>query len=246
MKKHSISVGFYAGITTSVMTLITFGLAMLAVPIAGANCPSDCIDYPYLDTAEQFPRDYLWMIFATLLILAYVVLMVSIHAYAAPERQIFSQIGVTFAIGAAIILISDYYVQFSVVPVSVKNGETEGIALLTQYNPHGVFIALEEAGYLMMSLSFLCMAWVFVAETRLTASIRWVFVLGFVLPIIALIVISAIYGLERLDRFEVIILSVDWLVLLVNGILLSRVFRRQLKAEPREHLDHSEQGGAER
>ena len=30
--------------------------------------------------------------------------------------------------------------------------------MLIQYNPHGVFIALEEPGYLVMSLSFLFMA----------------------------------------------------------------------------------------
>ncbi|MBN1565766.1 MAG: hypothetical protein JXA10_18125 [Anaerolineae bacterium] len=225
-------VGFYAGITTAILTVITLGLALLAVPIAGANCPSDCIDYPYLDTADQFPRDYAWMIPAILLTLAYLILMVTIHASAAPERKIVSQIGVALAVMAAIILIGDYYVQFSVVPVSVKNGETEGIALLTQYNPHGIFIALEEAGYLLMSLSFLFMAGVFAAEKRVLVMIRWVFILGFVIPIVALIIISAIYGLERLDRFEVIILSVDWLVLLVNGILLSRVFSTTAADQP--------------
>ncbi len=33
-------------------------------------------------------------------------------------------------------------------------GEKEGISLLTQFNPHGIFIALKEVGYLLMSLSF--------------------------------------------------------------------------------------------
>ncbi|MBN1202801.1 MAG: hypothetical protein JXJ20_13195 [Anaerolineae bacterium] len=224
-------VGFYAGIATSIITIITFGLAMFAIPISGANCPSDCIQYPYLDTEAQFPRDYLWMIPAMLLTLGYVILMVSIHAYAPPQRKIFSQISLAFAIIAAMILIGDYYVQFSVVPVSVKNDETEGIALLTQYNSHGLFVALEEAGYLMMSLSFLFMAPVFAVQHRLASAIRWVFILGFVLPLVSLILISAAYGLERLDRFEVVVLSVDWLVLVVNGILLSLVFRNQLKEE---------------
>ena len=35
------------------------------------------------------------------------------------------------------------------------NGETDGIALLTQYNGHGIFIAMEELGYITMSISFL-------------------------------------------------------------------------------------------
>ena len=47
------------------------------------------------------------------------------------------------------------------------------------------------------------------------------------LAIAALIVISLIYGLERLDRFEVVVISIDWLVLMVNGVLLSILFKRQ-------------------
>ena len=76
------------------------------------------------------------------------------------------------------------------VPVSVRNEETAGIALLTQYNPHGIFIALEEAGYLLMSISFLCVAVVFPAQTRRLTAIRWLFVLGFVVPLAALVLVG--------------------------------------------------------
>ena len=44
-----------------------------------------------------------------------------------------------------------------------------------------------------------------------------------------LVVISIDHGLDRMDRFEVAVISIDWLVLLINGVLLSLVFRRQLK-----------------
>jgi hypothetical protein len=60
--------------------------------------------------------------------------------------RIRGQIGLSFALIAAGVLLSIYFVQFSVVPVSLMNGQTEGIALLTQYNPYGVFIVLEELG----------------------------------------------------------------------------------------------------
>ena len=46
----------------------------------------------------------------------------------------------------------------------------------------------------------------------------------------ALAVITALYGLERQDRFEVIVISINWLVLIIAGALLSIVFRRQLLA----------------
>lgn len=222
-------VGFYSAILTTVITVVTFGFAMTAIPISGANCPGDCITYPYLDTASQFPKDYLWMFPAITLILAYVILMVAIHAYAPGPKKIFSQIGVSFAIITAVILLSTYFVQVSVVPVSLMNDETEGITILTQYNSHGLFIALEELGYLMMSLSFLFVTPVFANGSRLESAVRWIFITGFVLVIVSLAAIAITYGLERQDRFEVAVISIDWLVLMINGLLLSGVFRRPLR-----------------
>jgi hypothetical protein len=219
--------GYYSALLTTVITIVTFGFAMIAIPISGANCPQDCVEYPYLDTVSQYPRDFLWMPLAIILVLAYVALMVSIHHYAPAQKKILSQVGLCFALIAAAVLTIDYYVQFSVIPMSLKNDETEGLAMLIQYNPHGVFLALEELGYLVMGLSFLFMAPVFANRSRLESAIQWIFVVAFILAIVSLVVISIIYGLERLDRFEVIVLSIDWLVLIVNGVLLSIVFRRR-------------------
>lgn len=164
---------------------------------------------------------------AMLLVLAYVTFMVSIHYYADGQKRIFSQIGLSFALIAAAILLSDYYLQLSVVPVSLRNGETEGLAMLIQYNPHGIFLVLEELGYLMMALSFLFMAAALSNKSRLESAIRWVFAIGSVLVMISLPIISISHGLERLDRFEVVAISIDWLILIINGVLLSVVFRRQ-------------------
>jgi hypothetical protein len=230
-------VGLYSAILTALTTLVTFSLAIIAIPNSGAGCRENCFDYPYVNTLSEFPRDYLWMPPAMLLVVFYVILMVSIHAYAAQDKNVYSQIGLSFALIAAGILLSDYFVQFSVVPVSLMNQETDGIALLTQYNAHGVFIVLEELGYLLMSLSFLFLAPVFANEGRLASVVRWVFIAGFVLTIIFLAVISIIYGLDRMDRFEVAVISIDWLVLVINGVVLSLLFRRQLKVN-REPYGH--------
>lgn len=222
-------VGLYSAILTALTTLVTFSLAIIAIPNSGAGCRENCFEYPYVNTLSEFPRDYLWMPPAMLLVVFYVILMVSIHAYAAQHKSIYSQIGLSFALIAAGILLSDYFVQFSVVPLSLMNQETDGIALLTQYNAHGIFIVLEELGYLLMSLSFLFLAPVFANRDRLASVVRWVFIAGFVLTMVFLVVISIIYGLDRMDRFEIAVISVNWLVLVLNGILLSVLFRRQLK-----------------
>jgi hypothetical protein len=224
-------VGFYSAILTAGITLVTFGFAMAAIPVSGANCPGNCVEYPYLDTVGQYPRDFLWMPLAIILVLAYVALMASIHSYASREKKVFSQIGLAFALIAAAILAGDYFIQFSVIPMSLINSETEGLAMLIQYNPHGVFLALEELGYLVMSLSFVFMTPVFASRNRLESAVRWVFVIAFILAIVSLGLISIIYGLDREDRFEVVVLSIDWLALIINGVLLSIIYRRQLKAK---------------
>lgn len=228
--KTTSVVGFYAALLTTLLTAITFGFAITAVPISGANCPGDCIEYPYLDTLSQFPKDYLWMYLAVLQILAYMILVVAIHTSIRKNKRIFSHIALSFTLISAIILVSDYFVQFTVVPISLRYGETRGIPLLTQYNPHGIFIALEEAGYLMMSLSFLFLAPVFSREMRKEKAIRWIFLISVLLVLLALVIISIQYGLDRQDRFEVIVISLNWLVLLVNGGLLSLGFRKQINA----------------
>src|SRR5215212_315722 len=224
-------IGLYSAILTVVLTVVTFSLAITAIPNSGAFCSEDCFEYPYVDTLSQFPQDYLWMPFAMLLVVVYVVLMVSIHTYAAQHKKIYSQIGLSFALIAAGILLSNYLIQFSVVPASLMNQETDGIALVNQYNPHGIFIVLEELGYLLMSLSFVFLAPVFAGQGRLASTVRWIFIAGFLLTMIFLAVISISYGLGRMDRFEVAVISIDWLVLIINGVLLSLLFRRQLKVK---------------
>jgi hypothetical protein len=221
-------VGFYSAIMMVIITIITFGLAMTAIPDAGAFCPENCMEYPYLDQLSQYPQDYLWMYPAILMMLNYLVLMVSIHFYATEEKKIFSQISVYLAIITTIILIATYFIQFTVIPSSLKSGETEGIAILTQYNSHGVFIALEELGYLMMSLSFLAVSPVFFDKDRLKSAIKWIFIATFALTAISFILIAISYGVLRRDRFEVVAISINWLALIANGVLLSRLFRREV------------------
>jgi len=229
VQKNISLLGFYAAIFTTLVTIVTFGIAIFTPPISGPFCAGSPIKYPYLDILSRFPRDYIWMYPAILLTLIYVVLMVCIHHYASKEKKIFSQLGFSFALISAAILIIDYFVQISVIQPSLINGEIDGIAILTQYNPHGIFIALEEIGYIMMSLSFICMAPVFSGINKLEKAIRWTFIISFVLTIISFIIISILYGITREYRFEVIVISIDWIALIVSGILLSVLFKRARK-----------------
>jgi hypothetical protein len=210
------------------MTVLTLGFAITEVPISRANCVGECVDYPYLDTVSQFPKDFRWMPLAMILEFIYLVLMVSIHASAPLQKKIFSQIGLMFAVIAAGILLCDYFLQFSIIPISLMSGESEYLAMKIQNNPRGEFFSLAELGYLVMSLSFLSMAPVFDPRNRLEAAVLWAFIIGFILAILSQAIVPVLFGLDRQDRFEISIISIDWLVLIINGVLLGIFFRRKM------------------
>lgn len=218
----------YLSAAMAAITAVTFGLALLAVPISGANCPGDCIDYPYLGTADRYPRDYLWMYPAIALVVVYLMFAVSLGAMAPRSRRLFGHLAVALAIPSTTVLASTYFVQTSVVPSSVAAGENEGITLLTQYNPHGVFIALEEIGYLLMTASFVFMAPLVTGTGKKARAVRVIFVGAFAVTVLAVAAYSIAYGLDRQDRFEVVAITVSWLVLITNGILLALILRDRI------------------
>jgi hypothetical protein len=218
--------GFWAAILTVVVTA-TFAVAGFATPArSGPFCgPTTwaCIPAPYVDVAQFIPGDYLWLIPGILLVPIFVVLVAAIHAYAPEPRRIFSGIGLAFAVVYAVVVGVEYFVQLTVVVPSLQAGETENLSLFTQYNPHGLFIAGEAFGYLAMSLALLFAAPAFTGG-RIERAIRWLFIGGFVLAVAAFVGFWIVAG--DLIAFEVSVLSINWIVLIASGVLLSLVFRR--------------------
>lgn len=227
MNTTALKAGQYSAPAVAVLTFVTFGAAMLAVPPAGPYCPGDCMQYPFSDLLKYYPRDYVWMYLAVFQLFAFLLYTVANHFNAAPKKQLFSFAGVAFAVIAVTVLLVDYWMQFAVVPKSVMNREFDGIALLTQYNGHGVFVALEELGYITMSLSLFCLAPSITPEDRLDKTIRLLFSLPFVLTALAFIAYTIRFGLGREYRFEVAAISINWLALIVLGILQTIQFRKR-------------------
>ena len=163
---------------------------------------------------------------AILLVLVYYILMVSIHHYASEDKKIFSHVGLSFALFSTATFVIDYFVQVSVIQPSLLLGETDGVAMLSQFNGHGIFIVLEEIGFFMMSLSMLFIAPVFAGRTKVEQAIRLLFISCFVLTVLSFALYSAFYGIFREYRFEVAAITINWLTLIASGILLSIVFKR--------------------
>lgn len=224
----TLKVGLYSSCSLTILTMITFGFAMIAIPPAGPYCPGNCMSYPYPDILTYYPRDYYWMYCAVFQLVAYVIFMIANHVVAPLEKRIFSFISIAFAVMSTTILLADYVLQFAVVPISVMKGETAGIPLLTQYNGHGIFIVLEELGYILMSLAFIFLAPIFAMKSRLERAIRWILVLPFVVTVCAFVGYSIKFGLDRDYRFEVATLTINWVAMILVGILISAFFKRKM------------------
>jgi hypothetical protein len=219
--------GFWTALLTAAVTALAFGLAVTTLPVSGPFCTGRCVAYPYHDVAALVPHDYIWMYPALLLLGLFVMLMACLHQAAAEGRRLYSLIGLLFGAMAAAVLAVDYYIQIATLQPSIVNGEVEGLALITQYNPHGIFIALEELGYLLMSLAFLFAGFVFTGTTRLDRAIRWLLIGGAVAAFAAYGALSLIYGRGLEYRFEVAVITINWTLLVVVGVLLSAWFRRR-------------------
>jgi hypothetical protein len=220
--------GFWTAIVTIVVVAVFAVVAIPTPPRSGPFCASACVAYPYVDVAQFIPGDYLWLLPGILLAPTFVVLMACIHAYAPEPKKIYSRIGLSFALIYAVVILVDYYLQLTVVVPSLQAGETEGLSLFTQYDPHGLFIALESLSYTMLTLALLFAAPVF-AGGRVERAIRGLFVLSFVLAVAAFVGL-AVLG-HDLIAFEVTVLMVIWIVLIASGLLLGIVFVRAAQSQ---------------
>ncbi|MBN1538439.1 MAG: hypothetical protein JW908_17015 [Anaerolineales bacterium] len=238
-KQRVYQLGFWIAILTAVAAIAALGIAVTTAPArSGPNCPplvemgvvESCIEFPYTDVAAFVPIEYIWMYPAFMLALLFVVLVICIH-HVTTDRKLYSQIALSFAVIAAATHSINYFIQLAVIQPSLLLGEFEDLVLFSQYNPHGIFIALEALGYLMMGLSFLFVAIVFVGRDKLERAIRFVLITGSILAIGGLILLAALYGYELEYRYEVLAIMIDWITLIISGILLSVFFKRAGRIE---------------
>lgn len=231
VRQRACQLGFWASLFMAVAAAAALGIAITTAPArSGPFCMVElvgsCVTYPYTDVAAFVPLEYIWMYPALLMALLFVVVVVCIHHYAAADKQVFSQIALSLAIIAAAAHAINYFIQLAVVQPSLLKGEVEGLSLFSQYNPHGIFIALEDVGYLMMGVAFLFVAPVFGRRAKLERVIRFLFITSSVLAIGSLIVLVLLYGSNLEYRYEVAAILVDWITLIVAGVLLSVFFKR--------------------
>jgi len=211
----------------TIATSVSFIVAILTPPKGGPLCTAGCVEYPYTDIAAYIPRDFLWMYPALLPAPLFVILLSGVHERAALDRKRFGRAGVAFGGMAATILATVYFIQLRYVQPAVLRGEVDGLAPWTQYNPHGVFIALEETGYLVMGVTFLFAGLALSADSRVLRAVRTIFFVGFAAVVTTFGTLSAVYGFNVEYRFEIAVISIDWTVLFATGALLTIAYLTQ-------------------
>ena len=122
---------FWSSVLTTLLAVAALAVGVTTPPRSGPYCASACVRYPYTDVAAFVPGDYLCMYPASLLVLAFVVLMACIHQYARDDKKLFSQIGLLFAVISTTAIATDYFIQLAVMQPSLLKGETEGLSLFS-------------------------------------------------------------------------------------------------------------------
>ena len=108
----------------------------------------------------------------------FVVLLNSVHDYAAEDKKILTRIGICFGVGFAVLICSNYFVQLSIVRQSITQGHLEGLGQIVQANPASAVSAINMLGWsLFLGLSSLFVAPVF-SGSRLEKVIKIMFLLN--------------------------------------------------------------------
>ena len=222
--------GLWVAPATAAVSVVSLAVGVSTPVRSGPWCNDGCIAYPYTDAAAFVPRDYLWIYPEVLLVLLFLLLAVCLLHWVPPQQRLSATIAVCFAVIGATVLVTDYGTQLTVLQPALLTGQTEGLSALTMNNPRGVFIALENVGYAVFGVAFVFLGGALAGgSSRLERAVRWVFTVGGALILAALVLSAAIYRAELYYWFELMSMSITWLVLIVSGTLLTMVFGRALK-----------------
>ncbi|MDP1850823.1 MAG: hypothetical protein Q8K48_00205 [Candidatus Planktophila sp.] len=223
--------GYLAAILTAALAASSLGVAITTPPRSGPfAAPENLIPYPYSGAGKYVPRDFIWMYPALLMMLFYVILFVCLQRRSVGAGRVYGTVGSTLAAVSFGIIGVDYFIQLRTVQPSLLRGETDGLAIISQYNPHGVFIALEELGFLVMGISFGFIAFA-LGSSKLERISRRVFLMSAIVIVVAFVGMSLSFGMSLEYRFEVTAIFFAWLTLITTGVLLALDFGRESKRE---------------
>lgn len=228
--RRAAHLGFWSALATAVSGIAALAVAIATPPRAGPfAAPASALRFPYAEAAAFVPRDFLWMYPALLMMLSFLVLAICLRERAASEARAAGTVGMQLALLGAGIVIVNYFIQLQTVQPALLRGEAQSVVTLSQYNPHGVFIALESIGFLLLSVALAFLATT-LGRAGLERAVFWLFSGCAAVSGLAFVLMWWYYGFDLEYRFEVAVISVLWLTLIVTGALLAVVFARERRS----------------
>lgn len=225
-RQTAARLGYLASTVLAILAIFGFSLGIVTPPRSGPYCTGACIAYPYAEAAQFFPRDYWWMAPASLLAPFFMAVAVCLFFCISEMSKPWCMLGVCFSALSTAIIAMVYSIQVLAIQPSLVHGEMDGVAIFTQYNAHGIFIVLEDVGYLFLAIAFLLLGMAVPRSVRPGTVLRWTLLIAGSLSFVALAAFSVIFGLEMALPFELAIISIIWIGLSLSGVLFAFLFKR--------------------
>lgn len=164
--RSSIQLGFWSSLVVTSM-LVVFPLSL-------------AFDWPlYVAYGSSF-----------LLAPAFVTMMVSIHHYAAPEKKVWSQLGLSFAIIYAVMCSLSYYIQLTFIENNYLPIAEEAVKPFV-FIPGTPIFAQDMLGYVFFCLATLAAGPIFTGG-NLEAWVKWLFIFNGILFAIPTLILPAL------------------------------------------------------
>ena len=173
------TVGFWSAVLVTVFSL-TYIVGQLAewMGLLGSQGGPESVSTPLGLALLLTP--------SLLLVSSFLVLIVSIHQFALPERRIWSHIAVAFATVYTVLISIVYFVQLTLVLPRLARGQSEGIEMFL-FVPFDSFLyAVDILGYSFMSVATFFAAMVFTGRGLERLVRIFLTANGLLLPFIAL------------------------------------------------------------
>jgi len=107
-QRNYLTFGYYSSFLLSILTIITFGFAMTAIPPAGPYCPDNCMSYPFPDILLYYPGDYYWMYLAIFQLFAFVIFIVTNHFIVNTAKKLYTFLSISFTLISSTVLLIAY------------------------------------------------------------------------------------------------------------------------------------------
>jgi hypothetical protein len=145
--------GMAATVSIILLTLI-FLITIIIYPMEAYQSAASFLD--------RFGKDDLWPVIPSfLLVLANIPLFAALYVYSTGESKVFALTGTLFGAGYMICSGTNYFIQIGMLARNISEPDSAIISTFIMANPGSFACAIDNLGYLFLSLSFLAFSGIF-------------------------------------------------------------------------------------